>query len=67
MDIERIIEEKQIMEKQILDFVRETFNNFEELTGLQPNNIDFDIIHPQELGMNKPQTVITSCNIKVEV
>lgn len=67
MEIERIIEEKKRIESEILDFIREKCNEFEELTTLYPKDVYAHTITPEIIGEPKSRCEIVGFDLIVEV
>jgi len=66
MDIELIVKEKEAMEKRLLNYINESFNDFENGTGLYPKNVMFNKLDVTEIGKGQ-KTLYTDCKIIVEV
>lgn len=66
MDLEQVLDEKFLMEKEIFDFISERFIKFKEKTGLYPTTVELDTVPIEELGQ-KPSTVFVDCKITVEI
>ena len=60
MQIEEFITEKQMLEVEILEFLVEILQEFEEKTGNAPKSINIDCKKELFFGKGKPKNVVVN-------